>query len=121
MNTAEYPALGAKVKYIRTTDEGKILDGVGHVQAIFLDPNKRIMAQVKDIPIAKDVERQVYNIDFYGINPNDQVKKEYGKLIKDIQATTLEGNKLAKEVVDQYNEKVEQQYSSLLGAPVEFE
>lgn len=114
MNTAEYPMLGTKVKYLRADEKGKIFDGEGNVCAIYLDPNKRVMVQVKDGDNA-------YNVDFFGLNPTADTRKAYEKVIKEVTKITESGNKLVEKTVSEHNDKVSDAYTATLGAPVTME
>lgn len=118
MKTKEYPELGAKVKYLRADENGKMFEGKGNVQAIFLDPNKRVMVQVLDRSADQD---QVFNVDLMGIDYTGKTKVAYKKLIEAVQAKTQEGNEKAREIVKQYNDEVDALYSAELGAPVVLE
>lgn len=121
MKKENYPAMGAKVSFIRVTDEQKVLEGKGHIQAIFLDPNKRIMAQVREEAISNDVDAKVWNIDLKCVEPSTETKKAYVELVKEIKDITEKGNTEAQKVVASFNEEIEEKYSALLGEPVELE
>ena len=110
-----YPELGTKARYMRATPEGEIIEGVGIVKAIFLDPRKRLMVQVVDIDTAAS-----WNVDFIGINYADDMHEKYARVIEGVTDITLEGNKLVQETVKGYNEQVEELYTSVLGAPIDF-
>ena len=113
MNTAEYPQIGTSVSYLRADDDGQVHQGNGIVQAVFLDPNKRIQAQVRD-------GEEAWNVDLFCINPNDDTRKAYAKLIKEVQGLTDEGNKLVQKTVSEYNDKVKAAYDAVIGEPVSF-
>lgn len=111
MDTAQYPRIGSYVKYLRADETGKIFTGSGNVRGIFLDPNDRVMVQVKD----KD---QAYNVDLYGINPTKASRASYKNLIDQVQEITKEGNVLVQKTVESYNTQVMTAYTELLGAPI---
>ena len=109
-----YPEIGKGAKYIRADEDGNIAKGFGIVQAIFLDPNKRLMVQIKD-------GENAWNVDFYGINYTDEVAQGYADLIERVQKITEEGNNLVKETVERYNDAVAEAYTTVLGAPIKAE
>lgn len=113
MTIEKYPEIGSNVSYLRADDKGNIHKGTGIIRAIFLSPDKRLQAQVRDGDAA-------WNVDFFCINPDDHVHAAYAKMIADVQELTDEGNKLVRETVSSYNDKVKQVYDAVIGEPVDY-
>lgn len=114
MQNVKYPRLGEKVTYLKADEKGEVTNGEGIVQAVFLDPNRRVMVQVKD-------GEHAFNVDIFGINWTQATFNAYVDIIKNVVTVTEEGNELVKKTVSEYNEKVEALYNDAFGKPVEIE
>lgn len=111
MTTQEYFKIGSEVKYLRHDTELKVFQERGIVRAIFIDPNDRLMAQVKNGDNA-------YNVHYSTLNYEQSMVKPYKDLLQDIRGTSDEGDLLVQEIVDQYNLKVQIFTTALLGEPL---
>ncbi len=111
MNTNQ-PALGSVVSYARADQNGAIHQGQGVVLALFLNPDKRPMVQVRD-------GQNAWNCDLVTINATPEQVEAYGLAIGQVQALTVEGNDLVKATVSDYNARVQEIYDNALGKPLE--
>jgi len=114
METQEYIKIGTQVKYLRHDGELKVYQEKGIVRALFIDPDGRLMAQVKNGDNA-------YNVHYSTLDYKQPMIKVYKDLLQDIRSTSGEGDKLVQEIVDKYNEEVQNMTSSLLGKPLDIE
>lgn len=106
-----YPTIGSQATYIRSNEKGEVFTGAGVVQAIFIDPRRRLMVQIKD-------GENAYNVDFATINKDKDFEKEYKAAIKEVAKITKEGNELVQKTVSSYNAEVDSVYDKVLGAPI---
>lgn len=123
MKTATYPQIGAQVQYVRQNAAGETVRGTAMVLAVCLDHGRRLMAHVVGDVVQPDgsVAEQKFNVDISCLNPSDDFVKRFSETTMAVRELSAEGNRLAQEIVAQYNEKVEELYSGLLGVPVEIE
>lgn len=115
MLNKELPVLGSIVNYVRVDSENEIHVGKGIVRSLHLSPDDRLMVQVKDN------EDNAWNIDLFCVNASSRDVELYGRMIKNVNLISSEGNELIKGMVTDYNERVEGGYSTVLGEPVECE
>ena len=113
--TAEI-AIGQTVKYIRNKPDVKsganeYEEGEGVVTAFFLNPDKRLMAQIK-------VGENLVNVDLACVDPSESAKAEFKEMVEAVDALTSEGNAAVKVIVDDYNARVQAAYTAFLGEPV---
>ena len=111
--THKYPTLGDRVTFIRANQDGHTFTGEGVVIALFLNPDKRPMAQVKA------TDNQVWNVDLITINYTPETLEAYKSLVTEVQAMTDEGNNLVKSTIDDYNGRVGAAYAAVLGEPLD--
>ena len=105
----KYPKLGSEVKFIRQDLQTKTLvEGVGEVQGIFLDPRKMPMVRIK-------AGEEAYSVDLKAVDYDEEFKAKYEAMIAEVMELTKEGNEKAKVIVDEYNDKVDAKYKELLG------
>lgn len=121
MQLASYPKIGTRAKYIRVNPQTKEFEeGSSLILAICLDPQKRIMAHMQGIPLP-DGNTGNFNVDLNCLEPSDDFKAKF-KAVKDrVEATSQEGNGKIAALVAEYNQAVENAYTSVLGEPVEFD
>lgn len=119
MITQKYFKIGTEITYLRHDNELVIHRERGIVRAIFVDQNDRLMVQVK-------VGENAYNVNYsmvFDLDSNEKGKEklaQYKKLLKDIRDTSDTGDCLVDKIVAEYNGKVQDITTAVLGAPVEF-
>lgn len=116
MKTATYPEIGQSVTYVRQNldrgAENQMLEGEGVVKAIHLDAAKRLCAHVQ-------AEGQPgVNVDIRLLNPSDEVKAKFLTVVNKVRDLENEGNGKVQEIVAEYNAKVDAEFNSVLGEPV---
>ena len=105
--------LGDKVTYIRQDKEkNEPVEGEGTVRALFISPEKRIMAQVKD-------GDEIYNVDFATLNHDEFFLEAYKEVLAKVKEVTKEGNEKVQDIVKEYNAKVDALYADILGETIE--
>ena len=112
--TSDYPQIGETVSFLRADEQGAVTAGNGIVQAIHLDPRKRIMVLVKE-------GDEAHNVDIMTINWTEDTREDYEKCLVVVAELTSEGNELVRKTVDAYNVRVKDTYNGVLGHPVEIE
>ena len=113
--------IGSTVSYLKADAKtAEIEKGNGTLIAIFLNPDKRMMAQVDTGELDPSGSHVVINVDYGTLNCNDKYERAYKKLIPAVKAVSEEGNALVAVTVDEYNDKVQALYTATLGAPLVF-
>jgi len=103
--------LGDKVSFIRADEKGNIIEGCGVVVA-------RYMRDGRELVQVKGVESS-HNVFLACVNPSDEFKAAFTAGMIQVQQLTDEGNAKVRELVADYNERVEVVYDGLLGARME--
>jgi hypothetical protein len=106
--------LGSSVSYIRKGADGEAVEGFGLVMAVCLDHSKRRVVQIKE-------GENVFNVDYFAVNPTEPFKDDFRGLCKFIKEETENGNKLIQSTVAEFNKKIENAYNALLGLPLDLE
>lgn len=120
MKLASYPAIGQRVAYVRQNPStGEILTGFGLVLAIHLDAVKRVMAHLSE----KNAEghEEKFNVDLTCLEPTEEFIIRFTEVTNKVKEISSEGNKQVISVVSDFNKKVEDVYSGILGEPIEIE
>ncbi len=122
MKTTSYPALGQSVSFIRQNlndKENPISQGVGTIVALSLDVHKR---QVVTILTTKATgEPDKVNVDINALNPSEEFVAKFKSTLEAVAAFQSEGNGKAQEIVAEYNQRIQEAYSAVLGAPIEID
>lgn len=118
MKTATYPAIGQKVEYVRQGADGEIETGKARILALTLDPDKRLVAHL-DKEAMEGSEK--FNVDVGCLNPSNGFIERFTAATKMVLELSGEGNGKVQEIVAEYNEKVNQAYTGVLGKPLIFE
>lgn len=79
-----------------------------------MDGNRRVMAHLKDPNI-----ETAFNVDLSCLNPSEQFVDQFTALTATVKSVGDEGNAKAQEVIKDYNKRIDELYSSVLGKPVE--
>jgi len=108
--------IGSKVKYIRAKG-AEIVEGEGYLKGLGLDPENRDVALIREI----EGEGKSFNCPAKCVNPTDEFKAEYTKMVKSVMELAEEGNKRSKAIVEEYNGQIVELHNSLLGKPHVFE
>lgn len=111
MQISSYVKINSEIKYLRHDTELKVYEETGIVRAIFLDPDNRLMAQVKNGDNA-------YNVHYCTLNYDKDMVKQYKDLLQVIRSVSDEGDLKVSETVKEYNNKVQEHTSFLLGEPL---
>lgn len=119
MKTATYPALGSKVSYVRYNEKQELDQGEAFVIAISLNHDKRIMTLLTKEPGNHQAPK--FNVDINLLNPSAEAVEKFVTNTNTIKALSEEGNGKVKELVAEYNQKVDAQYAEILSVPVSFE
>lgn len=112
-----YPEIGKKAQYTRQKRNGdnvEIVEGIGTILAICLDPGKRLMAHMRD-------GADVFNVDLNCLNADEDFKAKFRAVTAEVEALRVEGNAAAQAVIDDYNARVEKAYDAILGVPLALE
>ncbi len=113
-----YPSIGSTVKYVRQNQLGAAETGSGIVLGITLDANNRPMAHI-EIPIKLPTgQNEKINVDIACLNPMDGFVEQFAVAMKEIQKLSEEGNGKVQEIVSEYNKRVEDLFTIVLGVPV---
>lgn len=112
----EQANIGAKVKYIRNvpdveTKENTYKEGEGVVVAVFLNPDRRPMVQIKE-------GDSTFNVDVACINPSEDDKERFKAMTEKVDAIAAEGNQKIKDIGVEYNNRVQAEYTAFLGYPL---
>lgn len=102
----EYPKMGATVTFARCDDKGVVTTGYGIVQAIFIDPMKKICVQVKQ-------PQGAYNVDLGMVNYSSEELEAYKKVCAEVAEMTETGNAEVRALVDKLNSSIEEKHKSL--------
>lgn len=94
------------------TGENNFIDGNGTVTALFLNPDKRRMVQVKD-------GANMVNVELACVDASEETKAAYMGMVETVDALTKEGNEAVRKVADGFNESVQMAYNIVLGVPVD--
>ncbi len=113
-----YPAIGTTVKYVRQNASGSAETGSGVILGMALDVNRRLTVHIELPLVREDGSKERVNIDRLGLNPSLEFVSLYAATIKEIKAVSDEGNGKAKEVVADYNKRVDDLYAKILGEPI---
>lgn len=113
MNTI-YPEIGARVGYVRSDSNGVVQTGTGEVRAIFVNEDKRVYVQVAD-------GANVWNVSLAVLNPSPETIDLFTKIDAETKALTIEGNEAVRNIVAEYNAKIETLKSVVLGEVIEIE
>lgn len=113
MNTQEYFKIGSEVKYLRHDTDLEVFEEVGIVRAIFIGVDDRLMAQMKSGDDA-------HNVHYITLGYEQSLIKEYKDLLQDIRSTSDDGDLLVEDIVDEYNGRVQDMTTALMGEPLEF-
>jgi len=114
MKLADCPEIGSKVTYIRQNKDGGILTGDAHMLAVHMDTRQRLMAHLKN-------DTETFNVDLKCVNPSDQFKAEYEAATLAVQDVSSEANAAAAKIITDANQRIDELYTAVLGAPVEFQ
>lgn len=114
MSTKEYFKIGSQVNYLRHDNKLEVFEESGTLRAIFLNPDGRLMAQVKN-------GEEAYNVHYATLFHGGEMIKEYKDLLQDIRSTAGEGDDKASEVVAEYAKLVDGLTTALMGEVVEIE
>lgn len=112
-------SIGETVKYFVNrpnvqTGENFFFGGEGVVTALFLNPDKRLMVQVKD-------GEKLVNVEAAMINASEETQNDYRAMVEAVDALSKEGNEALRKVADSYNAQVQEAFNSVLGVPVVIE
>jgi hypothetical protein len=110
-----YPTIGTVVNFVRTNTLEAPEVGKGTVFGFGLDPNKRIMAHIELLGTTERV-----NVDLNCLEPTEEFIAAYAQTIKEIKSLSNEGNEKVKVLVEDYNKRVDNLYSKVLGEPIIF-
>lgn len=121
MQTASYPKIGSKVSFIRQGENGQAVEGTGTIQAVVLDPSKRLMVHLESDAVGAEGQKLRHNVHVNCLEPSDDFKAEFESSLKAIAAIGEEGNGKAKEIVAEYNQRVDAAYNAVLGEAVLFD
>ena len=124
MRKQEYPAIGSKVSFIRQDHNLNVVAGTGMILAICMDAEKRLCAHIQPdnmIPDA-DAERPAkINVDLACLNPSPEFVELFNKRSEEVKALTAEGNGKARDIVAEYNQRIDAIKNDLLGSAIELE
>lgn len=106
--------LGQSVFYIRQDKNnlGQAIDGEAVVMAICLDAEKRKVVQLK-------AGEDVFNVDYYAVNPSEAFKDDYKALILQIKGLTDTANKAVAGIVAEANKEISDAANAVLGHPMD--
>ncbi|MEE9356584.1 MAG: hypothetical protein V3U75_13420 [Methylococcaceae bacterium] len=104
--------IGDKIKYIRHTPVKQTLEGEGYVKAFGIDHEQRVIVLVVDL------NGQVFHVFERGVNPTDEFKEQFIKLVADVDALTTTSNATIKELTDKANTDIGKMHDDILGAPI---
>lgn len=120
MFTEVYPKIGSKVDFVRQNLQSQDVErGSGMILAVCLDATKRLVVHVApDHPEGTD-QPQNFNVDISCLNPTDEFIKKFSDKLEEIKSVSSEGNGKVEAIVSEYNNRVTEIYTELLGQPVE--
>lgn len=112
-----YPRLGSKVSFVRGNPHtNEIEHGTGLVMAICLDTALRPMAHIE--ALKSDGEKDRFNVDLLCVNPSDEQVEKYTATVNAVKALQSEGNDKVASMVAEYNGRVSDAYTGVVGDPV---
>lgn len=128
MKTATYPQIGTRAKFVRLNPTTMLPErGEGLIVGFGLNEKQQVMTFIVASLASPDpamngaiVEQRV-NIDLACLDPSDEYVAKFGEITAQIKATGDEGNGKVTNIVQEYNQRVDALYQSILGAPIEFE
>lgn len=112
--------IGSEVKYIRYnhTDDA-IQTGTGVVLAYGLDPEKRVIALIRDnVKRGQDGKLATFNTPLKGVNPTPEFEKDFEEMlfkVKDIEETA---NSAIRKLTDDANAEIIKLHDEVLGEAV---
>lgn len=122
-----YPKIGETIKFVRhDVERDEIVQGEGVVQAIVLDPDKRVVVHVRaeqgevDGDEAQTLDGFVYyTIEFACINPNEKMVEAFTKMVRDVKLMSEQANEKIQAIVEEDNAKIDAIRSKVLGDKLE--
>jgi hypothetical protein len=105
--------VGDYVNYWANDSENKLQPASGNVTAIFLNPDNRLLVQVRS------GEGKAVNVDYCLINASEDEAKAYRAAVAEADAIGMDGNAEVKALVDNYNERVQRHYDETIGPRIE--
>lgn len=121
MKTASYPQIGSKVSFVRQGADGQPVEGTGLIIAVVLDPAKRLMVHLETEELNEHGGKVRHNVHLNCLEPSDEFKASFKASLDAIAAIGEEGNGKSREIVAEYNQRVDAAYSEVLGAAVVFD
>lgn len=111
--------IGDKVKYIKHEND-KVFEGEGTVRAYGLDHEQRIVVLIADKErLGEDGNPKVFNTFERCVNPTNDFKAKFRKLVSDVDNTTTTANAEIKKITDEANNLIGKLHDDILGKPVE--
>lgn len=122
MDTASYPRIGSKVSYVRQNERSQMVEGTGIVQAIVLDPSKRLMVHLETDELDPETQQKTRkNVHVACLFPSDEFKAQFKATTEAVIALGDEGNTKSRDIVAEYNQRVDAAFSLVLGEAVAFD
>lgn len=115
--SAPYPPLGTKVTYVRQDPQGQVLQGEAVVLAICLDQEKRVMAHIKH---NAEGEGFAFNVDLNCLNPSEEFVEKFKDVTNRVRLLQGAANEEIQAKVADGNRRIADEYSTILGHPVNF-
>lgn len=105
-------ALGNKAKYIRQLNDGTFEEGEGIVLAHSISPKGHAIALIDAGGGRK------FNVGLACLNPSDDLKAQYKDAMARIKALEDDAQERNRQMVTEYNERIDNIYTEILGQPV---
>lgn len=121
MKTATYPEIGVRFNFVRQGVGSGMVEGSGIVQGIILDPSKRLMVHLETDEVNEQGQKIRRNVHVTCLDPSDDFKAKFKAALEAVEAIGEEGNGKVKEIVAEYNQRVDEANAPVLGDPVVFE
>lgn len=121
MRTNTYPSLGQRVNFIRQGVGTEAVEGSGIIQGIFLDPSRRVMVNLETDEVnevGKKVRRSVH---VTCLSSSEEFKAAFKASLETVEKLAEEGNSKSREIVAEYNQRVDEAQRGILGAEVVFD
>lgn len=106
--------LGKAVRYVRHNG-AEVSEGHGVVQALFLDPSKRVGVRMAD------AKGNQFNVELAALNPTPEFVEQFRAGMQNVLDTSKTYNDRSQVEVEEGNRLVEDIYTSFIGAPVDVE
>lgn len=121
MQTALYPKLGTKARFIRHNSKGQLVEGTCAVVSVHLAEDRRVMCRVEDMnPKAADNEK-VFNLHIAALDPTPVFKKDFVKCTESVNKKVTDWQKFQADNVTRINAEIKEFEDKVFGAPVTLE